>query len=219
MTADARPRAVIFDLWDTLVAWPLDEAAELRAGMLALVGVDEEEFGRRWRESYRTSQTGPLAPAFRQVGLPEEHVEERVAAHHAFARRVLRPRPGTLEVLGELRRRGLRLAVLSNCSEDVPAAWPDSELAGLFDVETFSSACGAMKPDPEVYLSTAGALGVEPPACLFVGDGANDELNGAARVGMTPVLFLPGGVRPPWPGVEGWNGPSVSSLEGVLAFV
>jgi putative hydrolase of the HAD superfamily len=214
-----RPRAVIFDLWDTLVAWPLDEAEELRVGIAGLIGVDEPEFGRRWRDSYRTSQTGPLADALRAVGLPEEHVEARVAAHHAFARKVLRPRAGAVETLRELRRRGLRLAVLSNCSEDVPVAWPATVLAGLFDVETFSSACGTMKPDPEIYLATAEALGVEPAECLFVGDGANDELGGAARVGMTPVLFLLEGATPHWAEVADWEGLRVRSIADTLALV
>jgi putative hydrolase of the HAD superfamily len=209
-------RAVIFDLWDTLVVWPADEAATLRTRMAQLVGVDEEELGRRWRDTYRVSQTRPLAHALREMGLAEEHVPARVAEQHAFARRILRPRVGAVDALHELRRHGLKLAVLSNCSEDVPTVWPDGELAGLFDVETFSSTCGSMKPDPEIYLDTAAALGVEPGECLFVGDGANDELGGAARVGMTPVLFLPDGVPPPWPEVQGWGGLRVTSVGGVL---
>ena len=76
----------------------------------------------------------------------------------------------------------------------MPAAWPETELAGLFDAETFSSDCGLMKPEPEIYLRTArGARASSRADCFFVGDGANDELAGAARVGMTPVLFLPAG--------------------------
>ena len=90
----------------------------------------------------------------------------------------------------------------------MPAAWPETELAGLFDAETFSSDCGLMKPEPEIYLRTARALEVEPGECYFVGDGANDELGGAARVGMTPVLFLPSAEPPLWPGSRGLDGPS-----------
>ena len=75
---------------------------------------------------------------------------------------------------------------MSVCSEEVPAAWPSTEFAGLFDAETFSSDCGLMKPEPEIYLHTARALEADPADCLFVGDGANDELAGAERVGMTP---------------------------------
>jgi putative hydrolase of the HAD superfamily len=209
-------RAVIFDLWDTLVEWPAGEAARLRTRMAALVGVAEEEFGRRWTAMYRASQTGPLADAFAALGVPEHEVEAEVAERHAFARRVLHPRPGATRTLARLRRMGVKLAVLSVCSEEVPAAWPETELAGLFDVETFSSDCGLMKPEPEIYLRTARALEVEPSDCFFVGDGANDELRGAARVGMTPVLFLPDGSISPWPEVRAWSGLRVTSIEEVL---
>jgi putative hydrolase of the HAD superfamily len=209
-------RAVIFDLWDTLVAWPVAEADVLRQRTAALAGVGEEELGRRWRATYRLSQTGPLAAAYLALGVPDEHIEARVAEQHDFARRVLRPRPGALEALRELRRRGVKLAVLSNCSEDVPAVWPASDLAGLFDAETFSSACGVMKPDREIYVRTAAALDVEPQDCYFVGDGANDELRGAERTGMTPVLFLAAGATALWPEVQNWAGLRVSSIEEVL---
>ena len=209
-------RAVIFDLWDTLVEWPVAEAARLRARIAELVPVDEEEFGRRWHEVYRASQTGPLAEAYRALGVPDEHIESHVRARHAFGRQVLRPRVGAAAAVAELRRRGLKTAVISVCSEEVPAAWPETELAGLFDVETFSSECGLMKPEPEIYLRTVRALGVGTRDCLFVGDGANDELLGARRVGMTPVLFLPAGNAPLWPEVRGWAGEQVSSIEEVL---
>jgi putative hydrolase of the HAD superfamily len=209
-------RAVIFDLWDTLVEWPVAEAAVLQQRIAALVGVADDEFGRRWADSYRASQTGPLADAYVGLGLPGEHVGAEVAARHAFARRALRPRVGATGVLAELRRRGVRLGLISVCSEEVPSAWPETALAGLFDAETFSSDCGLMKPDPEIYLRTARALGVEARECLFVGDGANDELGGAARVGMTPVLFAPGGDGPSWYGLAGWEGLRVSSIEEVL---
>jgi putative hydrolase of the HAD superfamily len=209
-------RAVIFDLWDTLVEWPVDEAERLREQVVAQSGIGAEELGRRWRASYRASQTGPLSDFYLTVGVAREQVGAQVAAHHEFTRRVLRPRPGATAALAELRRRGLKLAVLSNCSEDVPAAWPDTELAGLFDAETFSAQCGQAKPEPEIYLRTAAALGLEPADCYFVGDGANDELRGAADVGMTPVLFAPGGVTPGWPEVAGWTGLRVALVEDVL---
>jgi putative hydrolase of the HAD superfamily len=209
-------RAVIFDLWDTLVEWPVEEGRALRDDLARLVQVDADEFERRWRDGYRASQTGPLADAYRALGLPEEHVEMHVAARHAFGRRALRPRDGALETLVELRRRGVRLGLMSVCSEEVPAAWPATPLAGCFDVETFSSECGLIKPDAEIYLHTAAGLGVDPDECLFVGDGANDELAGAERVGMRAALFVAAGCEPRWPEVREWVGLRVSSLPEVL---
>ena len=93
-----------------------------------------------------------------------------------------------------------------------------TELAGLFDAETFSSDCGLMKPDPEIYLRTLAALDVEPGDALFVGDGANDELAGAERVGMKPVLFVPRG-EPQWPALADWPGLRITALEQVLELV
>lgn len=210
-------RAVIFDLWDTLVDWSAEEGARLEARLAALAGVPVDVFDRRLRDNYRTLQTAPLASGYRALGIADDDLPEALAAHYELARRTLRLRDGAAEGLRRLRHRGLKLAVLSVCSEDVPARWPETDLAGLFDVETFSSECGLMKPDPEIYLLTTGALGVEPDDCLFVGDGANDELAGAARVGILPVLFVPPGHEPRWPEVSDWQGLRVSSIAEVAS--
>jgi putative hydrolase of the HAD superfamily len=208
-------RAVIFDLWDTLVEWPAEEGSRLVATLAALARLPAAEFERRLRRAYRRLQTGPLEPAYRELGIPEGSIPAAVEAHHELARRALRLREGAAGALARLRASGLRLGVISVCSEDVPARWPESDLAGLFDVATFSSECGLMKPEPEIYLRTARALEVDPDECLFVGDGANDELAGAARVGMHPVLYLPRGTSPRWPEVRDWRGPRVASIEEV----
>jgi putative hydrolase of the HAD superfamily len=208
-------KAVIFDLWDTLVDWPVGEAQALNRGLAERIGLSDDEFGRRWQSHYIFSQTQPLATLYRAIGVPEEHVETQVAARHEFARRALRPRDGALATLAELRRRGIRIGLISMCSEDVPTVWPETELAGCFDAETFSSVTGLKKPDAAIYLATAAALGVEPGDCFFVGDGANDELAGAARAGMTPVLMATG-AEPDWPEVREWSGLSVSSITEVL---
>ena len=211
-------KAVIFDLWDTLVEWPVDEAETLKRRLAADAAVDEEEFERRWLSGYRASQTGPLAASYRALGVPETLVAGHVAARHAFARSALRLRERARETIGALRARGYAIGLISVCSEEVPAAWPESELAGLFDVETFSSDCGLMKPDPEIYLRTADRLRVAAADSVFVGDGANDELGGAARVGMTPVLFVPDGT-PRCPALAGWDGLRIDTLPELLEIV
>ena len=211
-------KAVVFDLWDTLVEWPVREAEVLKDRLAKLVPIGADEFERRWRDGYRASQTGPLADAYRLLGVPEEHVAEHVAARYDFARTALRLRSGARDVVVRLRARGVKLGLITVCSEEVPAAWPETELAGLFDAETFSSACGLIKPDPEIYLETARALGVEPRDSIFVGDGANDELGGAERVGMKPVLYVPRG-EPVWQGLSDWRGLRITALEQVLELV
>ena len=208
-------KAVIFDLWDTLVDWPVDEAQALNRGLAERIGLSADEFGRRWQAHYIFSQTNPLATLYRTIGVPEEHLETQIEARHAFTRKALQPRAGAVETLVALRRRGIRLGLISMCSEDVPIIWPETELAGLFDTETFSATTGLKKPDAEIYLATAAALGVEAEECFFVGDGANDELAGSARAGMTPVLMATG-AEPQWAEVQEWSGLRVSSIPEVV---
>ena len=188
-------RAVIFDLWDTLVDWPArrGRGAEASASRRSSAARPRTS-SRRGATSYRASQTGPLRGRAAVARRPRRARRRRTSSRGtSSAAQFLRLREGAREAIAELRRRGARIGLITVCSEEVPAAWPETELAGLFDAETFSSECGLVKPEPEIYLRTAEALGVEAADCFFVGDGANDELAGAERVGMTSVLFAPPG--------------------------
>jgi putative hydrolase of the HAD superfamily len=99
------------------------------------------------------------------------------------------------------------------------ALWAESTFAPLFDAALFSADEGMMKPEPRLYRRMAGLLGVDPSECIFVGDGAYRELQGAEAVGMTAVL-----IRVPhdeWEheGTIGWEGPRVAALSEVLGLV
>jgi putative hydrolase of the HAD superfamily len=210
---------VIFDLWETLIDWVIDESDTFRRRLAATTGHDAERFAELWQETYRLRETGTLADAYRAVGVPEEALDELIEARHTLARRVIVPREGVLETLRELRSRGFRLGVVSACTADVPAVWPETVFAGLFDAEVFSATCGHMKPEPEIFLLAAELLQVEPADCLYVGDGANDELAGAERVGMRSVLIHRPGKEPVWPEVRDWTGPRITSIPEVLQLV
>jgi putative hydrolase of the HAD superfamily len=133
-----------------------------------------------------------------------------------WTKRSLQPRPGALETLAELRRRGHKLGLISVCSQDVPHVWDETALGGEFDATVFSCDVGVSKPDPRIYEIACERLGVEPADCLFVGDGANDELPGAVRAGMTALqLRAPG--EPLTAEGEVWAGPWVERLNDVLS--
>ncbi|HWW86164.1 MAG TPA: HAD-IA family hydrolase [Vicinamibacterales bacterium] len=87
-------------------------------------------------------------------------------------------------IIEELRRQGLRLAVVSNCFAEDVRAWPTWPLAREFQCAVFSYAVGVAKPDPRMYLTATRRLAVEPGATVFIGDGGDDELAGAERVGL-----------------------------------
>ena len=94
--------------------------------------------------------------------------------------------------------------------------FPETQLAGLFDAEVFSNAVGLAKPDPRIYHHCCDLLGVSPAEAVFVGDGANDELDGARRVGMDAILIHRPGAGPAWPELQEWDGPRVTTIPEVL---
>ena len=67
--------------------------------------------------------------------------------------------------------------------------------------------------------STAGLdeLGVDPGRGIFVGDGANDELAGAERVGMRAVLIHREGEDPQWDELRDWRGPRITTIPQLLS--
>jgi HAD superfamily hydrolase (TIGR01509 family) len=91
--------------------------------------------------------------------------------------------PPLLTVVREVRGHGVKTALLSNAD----GLWaPPREWDGLFDAAVVSGEVGMAKPDVDIYLFTAGQLGLEPGECVFVDDLAVN-VRGAAKAGMVGV--------------------------------
>ena len=191
-------RAVVFDLFGTLS----DPAAEVSrrdvvAGTAFALGVPEAVFWAELSASFADRIVGRhggtratlafLAAACGATPTPAQF-EHALQVHLAGAHRLRAPRPGALDVLAELRRRGFAIGVLSDCRSDVAEGWQDSPYDGLVDVAVLSWQEGRRKPDPQLYATVAGRLQVPPELCWYVGDGGGRELSGARNAGMTPVL-------------------------------
>jgi putative hydrolase of the HAD superfamily len=215
---------VVFDLWETLVDWPHQESLVLRQRWSERLGIDLERLDELWYEpaAYRRRESGPLAPLLRviceETGSGAD-VDELIEWRVEMTRRFLVPRAGVLDTIAQLRSNGLKVGLISNCTEDVVLAWEHTKLSGVFDAVVFSAQVGCVKPEPEIYELVCGALGVTASECVFVGDGANDELGGAERFGMTPVLIHRAGEAPPWDGLRDWPGLRVTSIPEILALV
>jgi len=224
--------AVIFDLYGTLVPeFPKSEFYATVRRMAEVVGAEPGAFREQWDRTAIERQTGAY-PA----GMPENVrvicaalglstptdaiVAEALTSRDVMYERWFHPRPGAVEVLTELRARGVPTAVISMCAPDTPAMWRASPLGGLVDVEVFSSEVGLRKPEAAIYRYATERLGVQPGACLYCGDGAYGELTGATAVGMTAYLIRPADLDvaeslTPQP-EENWQGPVVADLREIL---
>ncbi|UQU68186.1 HAD-IA family hydrolase [Couchioplanes caeruleus] len=203
------PRPVIFDLYHTLIHGADDDRDRVVAEMASMVGVAPDAlvaaYHRTWRERIvRWSVEDTIRILTARLGVhPTDEQVARAAEHRrVLVRRILGTVPAaTLRTLDSLRAAGHPLALISNATSDTAEAWPHSPLAARFDVVVFSCEVGLAKPDPAVYRAATDRLGADPAHCLFVGDGADGELAGAAAAGL-PTLRITelNDTDPLWPG-------------------
>jgi len=124
-------------------------------------------------------------------------VPELVADFRRNAFKSCRPQPGALHVLEELRRRGIRLGVVTNGS--VAAQEQKLNASGIAPLVTFkliSEAVGLRKTDPEIFLEAARRFNVTPSSCTFVGDHPEKDIVGTQKVGMRTVWLRHGRTWP-----------------------
>jgi putative hydrolase of the HAD superfamily len=213
-----RYRGVIFDLWQTLVPFSVESANEMYGRLVEAWGADPVAFNELWHRRRLERETGPMEPHLRSIAAELQltgDLDTVMRVRRDWTFEALVPRREALPTLEELRRRGHKLGMISACSQDVPDVWDRTPLSDLFDSAIFSCSVGFSKPDRRIYELCADELGVEPADCVFVGDGANDELPGAERAGMSALQLRAPGERLTAEG-ERWTGRYVSLLSDVL---
>lgn len=226
-----RFRAVIFDLFGTLVDIPREDHLRSLRQMAGVLGAPFEDFKRIWtKDIYRDRQLGILPDteaAIRYIcgrlGVEPDQssIDAAVRIRLDYTRRCLVPRADVVPTLRRLKDQGLRLGLISDCSPEVPVIWGEMPLASLVDIPVFSPTVHLKKPDPRIYTLACDGLGVAPSDCLYVGDGDSRELTGAAGMGMTPVrIRVPHElVHPARSDEDTWRERTISSLSEVLPIV
>jgi len=145
---------------DEVAAWP-----ELQgAGMDVIRFVAFAEALQR-AEPVRPELAAPLC---------EKYFDDRFA--------VLRPYPDVVEAIAALHAR-FPLAVVTNGNTH-PARL---DLGAHFAQVVLAIEYGIHKPDPAIYTHAAELLGLDPAACLHVGDHPHEDVDAARRAGMRTV--------------------------------
>jgi HAD superfamily hydrolase (TIGR01662 family) len=89
-------------------------------------------------------------------------------------------------VLAELRRHGLKLALVSNTARNLEEFVSHHALD--VDATISSGAHGRVKPHRSIFEAVLARLEVEPPAAAMVGDSPADDIEGARALGMQAFL-------------------------------
>jgi putative hydrolase of the HAD superfamily len=187
-------RAVVFDFFGTLTRSV--QRGPQHAAIARTLGCDPEivrsvldrTFHSRARGTFGSAEA-TLRWVTEQAGGRPRTAQLRAAipARIDALRADTQLRADAVSSLTAIRNRGLRTALISDCTHELPAFLPSLPVAPLLDVRIYSVELGVCKPDPAIYLAACDQLGVAPEECVYIGDGGSHELSGAAAVGMTAV--------------------------------
>lgn len=210
-----KPRAILFDLGDTLInhsatnPLPYIEESTRRAyDFIAGTGVRLPGFKTYFRCCRQSAYLAFLRAellrrevnllqamriAHRRLRLPceDEFLLATASCFYGPIKSLGQVEENIHRVLGEFQETGHPMAIVSNTM--VPGKVLDQHLdeEGLlpfFPVRVYSSDVGVKKPKAVMFLTALRALNAKPQGALFVGDKPRLDIKGAARVGMTTVL-------------------------------
>jgi len=183
------PRAVLFDLGGVLIDWDPrhlyrkvfspEETERFLAQVCTAQWNLELDAGRPW----------PEAIAEKQAAWPR-YAQAIGWWHTRWAEMLNGPIQGTVDILKELRDRGVPLYALTNWSaETFPFARERFDFLGWFRDIVVSGEVGLVKPDPAIFRLAMDRCGLEPGSTVFIDD-APGNVAAAAASGLDAIHFL-----------------------------
>ncbi|MBW3637732.1 MAG: HAD-IA family hydrolase [Armatimonadetes bacterium] len=125
-----------------------------------------------------------------KIELPSESVMQVLSDSVVY-----QPFPGVKATLAGLRKRGLRLGVLSNWDFKLQNALEDAGLLPFFDFALSSAQAGSEKPARDFFekgfaLARRFQPNLKPRECFYIGDHYEKDVLGARRAGLSPLWLV-----------------------------
>ena len=197
-------KAVIFDLDNTLFDHTASVITALHGWVPELGGAVSDELLAQWFEiedrnfnqwlagvlTHQGQRRGRLREFLplidHSVPLPDQELDQIFAGFLRHYEASWAAYPDAQPALEVARGNGWRIGVLTNGSTlQQNAKLAAIGLAGLVDVVCTSESLAVSKPDPQAYLLTCHALGVDPADTVMIGDNLELDVLAARQAGLT----------------------------------
>ena len=204
-------KAVFFDLYQTLVRYqPSQEELEakalksfgftLTAAALHLPILTANEFiyqqiARRPLSQRSREEVMALYMEYQRIVLKEAGInaEEKVVlgllGMMQQAKMDLVLFDDVIAALDVLKKRGLKIGLISNIERDMTATLDKLGLSPRLDIVVTSQDASFTKPQPEIFRYALKQVGIAPGEAVYVGDQYQVDIIGAQKAGMAGILL------------------------------
>ena len=181
-------KAVLFDLYGTLVHLPLDRFPYMQ--LCRKVGCR-----KRLRESM-TVESPTLIDfcSHLDVKLPDDITSLQLELEADIQSAVIFT--NALSTLQELKERQIRIAVVSNLATPYKSVFYSLGLDQFVDFSVFSCEVGIAKPDSGIYETALSLLEVDGQDAIMIGDSMRSDVVGPASCGIKGILIDRGESNP-----------------------
>ncbi|MBI3027407.1 TIGR02253 family HAD-type hydrolase [Candidatus Woesearchaeota archaeon] len=187
-------KSVIFDLDNTLIDFMRMKKLSCDAAISAMIGAglntSKHEAMRELfalYDKYGLEEKTIFQKFLKKVSkkIDYEILASGIVAYRRVRAGFLEPYPHVIDVLFELKKRGIKLAIVS----DAPRlkAWirlVSMKINHLFDVVVAFEDTKELKPSTKPFEVAFKRLKLKPSECLMVGDRPERDIKGAKKLGM-----------------------------------
>ena len=184
-------KAALFDMDGTLVD---NTSAHIRAFEIFCARYGVRDWQQRLSQAYGMGNDDIM-----RLIMPREVIqakgiaalsEEKEAIYREIYAPEIRPVEGLVGLLERLHKAGVRCTVgSSGCRANVDFVLEKCGIGQWFEARISGDRVSRCKPDPEIYLTAAAALGVEPTDCVVFED-AKAGIEAARRAGAGRIVAL-----------------------------
>jgi putative hydrolase of the HAD superfamily len=191
-------KLVLFDLYNTLAYINPEEYKKAKTQMANLAGTSPELFFELWRQYSRDYNRGDILTAEERVShvlrelrvnFDVKTIREIADIEYKLQSSAAYLAPDTITLLTSLQKMGLKLGLITNTGFSTINSPKTLSIDKYFDSIIMSYKIRSLKPGRHIYQTICEELDAKGEECLYVGDGDDNEIEGAMAFGMTAILL------------------------------
>lgn len=184
-------KAVIFDLWNTLIRKKGENVTGLVSDHFKLPRTEVHEWlrvssvGKDGSDRYKVYETLCLANNVAFGKSDKQFIDELFEKYATECEWT----HGAKETLSELKRRGFKIGILSNTTALSHHVIKKFGVLELVDEVVFSCDVGYLKPDPRIFRCLLNIMGLSTKEVYMVGDKITTDLLGAMILNIDTIYY------------------------------